>query len=371
MVNEEVPKISSDTRMGTLRGKFKNELPKGVIVMKDDEYVGVIEEKKLMNSHIPDQTKADGLADPAPRITDDMGVRDVARLMIDGSVKVAPVFEGEELSGVVTQNSVLRSVKSNLSALDVDDVCTRNVHTVDSESTIGSVISVIRTNGVSRVPVVDDGEIKGIVTTDDVISVSVRSETSMTDGSRNGEREKINSLPVQNIMSSPVETIHNHKGLDEAVNVMLENEYGGLLVESDDEDLYGIVTKTDAVRSLTFEPSSDSLPVQITNVNLMNGLNRESIRTELESIAEKYSDMSVHSTHVRFHVESSNTLRGDKLVKCTVRFTTNKDQIAGSGEGYGSKQAFNIACDKLERNVLDKKDQNDPSGFDLSDMSDL
>lgn len=371
MVSEDVPTVTGDARMGTLRSKFKNELPKGVVVMNDGDYVGVVEEKKLMNSHIPDQTKAERLADSAPRISGEMGVREVARHMIDGSVKLAPVFENDSISGVVTQNSILQAVQSNLSALSVDDVCTKNVFTVGTDATIGEVISVIRTNGVSRVPVTENGEVRGIVTTEDVVSVSVRSETSMTDGDRGGDQHKINALPADNMMTSPVETIHAEKGLDEAVNLMLQNEYGGLVVESDDDNIYGIVTKTDAVRSLTFEQESDSLPVQITNVNLMNGLNRESIRAELKSIAEKYKEMDVHSAHVRFHVESSNTLRGDKLVKCTVRFTTNKDQIAGTGEGYGSRQSFNIACDKLERNVLDKKDQNDPSSFDLKDMSNL
>lgn len=371
VVIDDVPTVTDNTRMGSLRSKFKNEQPKGVVVVSNGEYIGVVEEKKLMNSHIPDQTKADSLADSAPKITEDMGVREVAKSMIDGSVKLAPVFKNEELSAVVTQNSVLRAVQKNLSAVTVDDVCTKNVHTVGSKDTIGEVVSVIRTNGVSRVPVEDDGEIKGIVTTEDVVSVSVRSESSMTEGSKSGEKDKINSLPVGNIMSYPVETIHADRGLDKATGIMLENEYGGLVVESDDRRVYGIVTKTDIVRSLTLEKDSDSLSVQITNVNLMDGLNRESIRAELQSIAEKYQDMNVHSAHVRFHVESNNTLRGDQLVKSTVRFTTNKDQIAGTGEGYGSRESFNIACDKLERNVLDKKSQNDPSSLDLSDMTNL
>jgi hypothetical protein len=34
---------------------------------------------------------------------------------------------------------------------------------------------------------------------------------------------------------------------------------------------------------------------------------------------------------------------------------TNRGQMMGSGEGYGAKQAFHVALDKLERNVLEQK----------------
>jgi hypothetical protein len=34
---------------------------------------------------------------------------------------------------------------------------------------------------------------------------------------------------------------------------------------------------------------------------------------------------------------------------------TNKGQVAGSGEGYGAENAFRVAVDKLERNVLELK----------------
>lgn len=34
---------------------------------------------------------------------------------------------------------------------------------------------------------------------------------------------------------------------------------------------------------------------------------------------------------------------------------TNEGQIAGTGEGYGGDEAFSLALETLERNVLDRK----------------
>ena len=64
--------------------------------------------------------------------------------------------------------------------------------------------------------------------------------------------------------------------------------------------------------------------------------------------------MQVQHAHVRFH-EHKEKLRGTPLIQCQIRLRTNKGQAAGSGEGYGAEMAFNVALDKLERNVLERK----------------
>jgi ribosome-associated translation inhibitor RaiA len=64
--------------------------------------------------------------------------------------------------------------------------------------------------------------------------------------------------------------------------------------------------------------------------------------------------MQVQHAHVRFH-EHKEKLRGTPLIQCQIRLRTNKGQLAGSGEGYGAKNAFHVALDKLERNVLERK----------------
>jgi ribosome-associated translation inhibitor RaiA len=96
------------------------------------------------------------------------------------------------------------------------------------------------------------------------------------------------------------------------------------------------------------------MDVQITNINLLETLSRESIRTGIEEVVDKYQEMQVQHAHVRFH-EHKEKLRGTPLIQCQIRLRTTEGQIAGSGEGYGAEQAFNVAMDKLERNVLERK----------------
>jgi ribosome-associated translation inhibitor RaiA len=115
----------------------------------------------------------------------------------------------------------------------------------------------------------------------------------------------------------------------------------------------GVVTKTDVLRALTFT-EEEHMDVQITNVRLLDTLSRDAIRQDIETVVDKYADMQVQHAHVRFH-EHKEKLRGTPLIQCQIRLRTNKGQAAGSGEGYGADPAFNVALDKLERNVLERK----------------
>jgi CBS domain-containing protein len=156
-------------------------------------------------------------------------------------------------------------------------------------------------------------------------------------------------------MSSPAETTTLNESVNEAVERMFEKDYSGLVVTPEDDDrvVGGVVTKTDVLRALSYT-EEEVMDVQITNINLLDTLSRDSIRSSIEEITDKYQKMQVRHAHVRFQ-EHKEKLRGTPLIQCKVRLRTNRGQAAGSGEGYGAEQAFNVARDKLERNVLEMK----------------
>jgi len=271
-------------------------------------------------------------------------------------VKIAPVFEAGELWGIVTADAILEAVLENLSVLTVDQINTQDVITVTEETRIGQAINLLRENGVSRLPVLDDGRLAGIVTTHDIVDVAVRDMDKATRGDRAGDIERILDIPVYDVMSSPVETTHLGESVRDAVARMLENEYSGLVVTpapDENHTVAGIVTKTDVLRALTFT-EEEYMDVQITNIALLDAISRDDVRRSIEEVAEKYRRMNVEHAHVRFH-KHKEKLRGTPLIQCQIRLRTNRGQIAGSGEGYGAESGFRVALDRLERNVIETK----------------
>lgn len=348
--------VGVDKRLGKVRSIFERENPRGIVVTEGDEFAGVITQRQLVQSHVEDDAKARALMRSAPNVERTAGVRDVARMLVEGGSKIAPVFEGGQLWGVVSGDDILAAVLENLDALTVDEIVTKNVVTITEDTQLGQAINDLRENGISRLPVLDeDGHLSGMVTTHDIVDMVVRDMDKATTGDRAGDIDRILDLPVYDVMSSPVTTVTPDETVQSAVEQMLENDYDGLVVTPDQDDrlVAGVITKTDVLRALAIT-EEEHMDVQITNIDLLETLTREEIRDRIETVADKYRDMQVQHAHVRFH-EHKEKLRGTPLIQCQIRLRTNKGQAAGSGEGYGADTAFRVATDKLERNVLELK----------------
>ena len=364
IATQDYAEVDAEERIGKVRSLFDDESLKGIIVKRtgkfEGEYAGVLTQRQLLQSHVEDSSKVASLVNPqtrsVPRVSRTEDVRETARVLVEGNTRIAPVFEGDTLWGVVAADDLLEAVLENLDALTVDQIYSENVVTIDEGDSMGTVINRLRENGISRLPVVDDdGYLTGVVTTHDVVDFATRNVNRTTRGDRSGESDQLLDLPVYDVMSSPVETIHATDSVRDAVAKMLEEDYDGLIVtpEGDDRVVGGVITKTDVLRALTYT-EEEHLNVQITNIDLIDTLTREEIQERIQQVTDKYSEMNVHHAHVRLH-KHKEKLRGTPLLMCQIRLRTNKGEVAGSGEGYGADNAFYVALDNLERNTLEMK----------------
>jgi len=362
IATEDYVEVDVDTRLGKVRSRFTKDNPKGIIVTRDGEYAGVLSERELLQSHVEDDAKVRALVKPsrnapAPKVRRHEDVRETARVLVEGGVKVAPVFEGDNLWGIVTVDAIMEAVLDNLDALTVYQIYTRDPIVIEENGTLGQAINLLRENGISRLPVVNDEDLlTGVLTTHDLTNVVVRTDKQMTTGNRAGESDRMLDIPVYDIMTSPVRTTTAEETVEDAVRTMLKHDLGGLVVvpQGNDEIVEGVVTKTDVLRALTFT-EENHMDVQISNISLLDTLTRKDIRDAIEQVVQKYQKMDVLHVNVRFQ-EHKEKLRGTPLIYSQIRIRTDNGQAAGSGEGYGAENAFRVALDKLERNVLEMKE---------------
>jgi CBS domain-containing protein len=356
IVVAEFVEVDVDERLAKVRAKFEEENPRGVIVTDDGSYEGVIGQSELVKSRIQDDTKASVLMKSAPRVDYHEDVRETARLLVEGDVRIAPVFRGDVLEGIITADAILTAVLENLDALIVEQIYSEDVISISPKSTVGQAINRLREHGISRLPVVEgDGSLAGVLTTHDIVDFVVRDHERQHKGDRTGDRERMLDLPVENLMTSPVLTVTPDESVEVAVQQMFDNDISGLVVATGDnqQTVGGVITKTDVLRALTFT-EQESMDVQITNVDLLDTISREEIVESITSVVDKYQDMNVMHAHVRFH-EHKEKLRGTPLIQSQIRLRTSHGQLGGSGEGYGANHAFHVALDKLERNVIELK----------------
>ncbi len=346
--------VEPDTRIAELKPYFEDEHRDGVFVVRDGECEGVITPREWLRSYRDDDTAAERLAKAAPRFERTANVRDVARQLVESQTRIAPVYIEGELWGAITQDGILEATLENLDVLDVRQIMTDDVVTISTDTTLGTTINELREHGVSRLPITDSGRPEAMVTTKDIVDFVLRTADRPTEGTRGGEGEDLIDLPVYDEMSRPAETIGLEDTATEAVRTMFEYDYDGLIVSPEyDERIAGVVTKTDVMRALSYT-REEGMDVQITNIDALRSTTREEVGERLLEISDKHRNMDVHHVHVRFK-QHDESLRGQDLYRCQIRMRTSEGQIAGTGEGYGGDEAFSLALETLERNVLDRK----------------
>jgi CBS domain-containing protein len=380
IVSTDYVELPADERVSKLVGSFSDPDLRGVVVTNDGDYEGVVTRRQLATSHHKPHEKLASIVRPVPRVARDEDVRETARLMIDGDTRIVPVFDGDQLVGVVTADDLLLAVEPHLDAVTVEDSYTQELITVEPDDKFSEALHELREHQFTHLPVMDAGVPVGIVSLYDVVDITIRdvrrsqggspsgidshggpvSESAARThggfGNREGERKRILDMPVRDVMVSPVESIPVEATLQDAVELMFDNGISSLIVEGEGGPA-GIVTKTDVLDALTWE-AEESRTVELYGSDLLDDTTYDDVASMIDKFDDRDRDMSVlgAKVHLQRHEEQR---RGTHLVLARIRMTTDRGQFIASGEGYGAKQALNEARDVLERRVRDERTHGD------------
>ncbi|SEK30909.1 CBS domain-containing protein [Haloferax larsenii] len=375
IVTDEFPTVGPDARVSELQGMFHETGTKAIVVADDDEYHGLVTLRQLNAAHRDPDAKARSILWHPATVTPDENVRQVARLILASQSEVLPVFEADDLVGIVAADDVLAEVQEFLSVLTVEDVYTDSLVTVDEDTTFGEALHTFRKNRITHLPVTDGDTVVGVVSLYDVLGFTTRAVDKASGGAsggfdvaageaapgfrshggmgeRAGEIDRLLDLPVADVMSEPIETALPEEGLDHAVERMLTEGVSSLIVIQEDAPA-GIVTKTDVLRSLTWTGETRP-PVQITNVDLLDDISRDEVVEMIDGLTGKFGGITLLEANIHLQ-EHDEKLRGTPLILARVRLYTDKGHFLGTGEGYGASHALHLARNVVERQLLEGK----------------
>ena len=369
IVSDDYVAFTPETRVSKLVGAFDDPAVTGVVI-RDDEFEGVVTRRQLATSHHQPEEKVGSLVHRVPQLAPDEDVRNVARLMIESDSRLLPVFEGRTMVGVVTADDVLRRVQPFLDAATVAQAYTADLVSLSPASTFGDALHTFREHHVTHLPVVEEGSAVGVLSLYDVAGLTVRAASKSQGGdpsdaasvgggrsrggfgAREGELDRVLDLPVRDLMASPVRTIDRGETLETAVETMFDAGISSLIVTRDGRP-DGIVTKTDALDSLTWEAGGNRA-VQVYGTDLLDDTSYEDVVAMIDGFEDRDSDMTVIDAKIHLH-EHDEKLRGTPLILARIRLYTDRGLYIASGEGYGASHAINEARDVLERQIRDRK----------------
>lgn len=372
IVSTEYERFDVGTPVSKVAGAFEDPDLKAVVVTDGGDYEGVVTRRQLASSHEQPNQKVGSVVWHVPRVERHEDVREVARLMVGSDAKVLPVVEDGTVHGVVHADDLLAAVREFLDVLSVRHVYSDDLVTVDPDTTLGEVLNVLREHRITHLPVVEDDDLRGIVSLYDVIGFTTRDversqggdfgdpraesggRTHGGYGAREGEQARLLDLPVRDVMTEPVGTVRPDQSLDEAVAEMFDIEASSLVAVDDDGTPKGIVTKTDVLRSLTWT-AEGRMGVQLFGADLLDDMTYDGVSELIADVARKYADMEVLEAKVHLQ-EHDEELRGVPLILARIRLYTDKGTFMASDEGFGAKHALHLARNALERQILEGKE---------------
>jgi CBS domain-containing protein len=114
-------------------------------------------------------TAEDVMTRPVARIEADEPVSAAAKRLYDDRIGSLLVESGGEVVGIVTETDVVGLVaRDGSGGTPVGDIATESLVTVDREARIEKAAELMARNTIKKLPVTDDGEIVGMLTTTDI-----------------------------------------------------------------------------------------------------------------------------------------------------------------------------------------------------------
>ena len=96
-----------------------------------------------------------------------------------GDVVVETLSNARTPLGILTDRDIVIEIQAedvDLDSVNVDDVMSYNLATINTETSLLDTIKLMRIKGVRRLPVVnDEGELQGLLTVDDLLELVVTS----------------------------------------------------------------------------------------------------------------------------------------------------------------------------------------------------
>ncbi len=136
-------------------------------------YIGANQEATFLRYYVllQDVTVADAMSNSLVTVETETPLPRLLELMYETKHLGFPVVERGNLVGIVTLSDIHKVSPIDREAMQVRDVMTRDPITLPPSAPLIDALRIMTTHGIGRIPVVDDGDLVGIVTRTDVLRV--------------------------------------------------------------------------------------------------------------------------------------------------------------------------------------------------------
>ena len=239
LMSEDIITVDKDQNLSDALKLLRKHNVSRLPVTNNKELVGIISERDIANKL--GSSKYESM--PASRlhissvmvkdvftVPETMQLDEVARLMLENGIGSVPVMnEDDKMAGIVSKaDFVTLAVGIAFEKITVKEIMTKDLTVVSPTERLVHARRQMIESHVGRLPVVDDENLVGMVTSKD-------------------QKSQIKEVLVEDIMSSNPTVTSKDATIAEVAKVMMETGYNGLPVVEGNV-VVGIITQTDILR---------------------------------------------------------------------------------------------------------------------------
>ncbi|MFN3268446.1 MAG: CBS domain-containing protein [Zestosphaera sp.] len=171
----------------------------------------------------------------------------VLELMVNYGLGAVPVTKEDSYVGVLTELEIMKYLSVKYVGIPVHKVMTREVLSTNSSASLEEAMWMMISLGVRRLPVIDDDQIKGMLTWKNIIDLV--GTHKIYEVLRYGLLREFKSLRVSDVMSTNVDVVSPYADLGEVASMISRTATSSLLVVEGGV-VVGIITERDVIYGL-------------------------------------------------------------------------------------------------------------------------
>jgi predicted transcriptional regulator len=331
-----------------------------LLIIDGKDYHGFLVKRDVMKAKLSVEAKTSNFLRHVARLRPDEPVQEIARLMLESGVYQLPVLKGDELIGVVRADAMLKKAsKSQFGKEPIKRYMTSDITTVEPKDNVGKAIKLFRQKDISRLPVIEDGKVAGLLTMDDIIDKVIHPEDRAKGVGEYGEfiaeKKHYLKIPVKGIMTKPPLMMPPDTEIKDIIDTILKYNITGILIGID-KNLHGMVTKKDLLEPIAVQEREEKMVIQFAgDLDKIEGFDKEEGRSYLIDAIGKHEDF-LRTGYLYVHLKKHKETRyGSSSICCKIRLSSPRGMFIASEEGWGFAYALKNAASIIERQIRKAK----------------
>lgn len=356
VMNRDIQTIGADEPLSKCVGLLKAK--KMLIVLDQKKYAGIVDESIVYRQGLDlKSTKVRAVLKRVPKLSPDTHLEEAARLMVESGVKHLPVLRDNELLGVISSKEILSFyAEDKFSLEEVSSIMVRRPLVIGADNSIAQALSLMRENGVSRLPVIKGERLAGIVTLHDIVRKAMVPKQRVERDRQMSIDGRMFGAEIRSIMVEEVITGNKNYSIRKIINLMLKNDISSVPIV-DDGKLVGLVTTSDILEHIAAQKMQTPVVfIQLASKDEVENIDMEEINSILGRLVRKYQKFTGNASITVYVKRHKERKRGDILTHVRLQILASNYSETTIGEGWGVYSALRVAIKNMEKKIQKQKE---------------